>query len=164
MDIPIDKKFSILVEISRAQHFAWREAVAELCPDVDPVAVVNRMWEVTGVQTAQAYLKRLDPKAPLAPQFAESIVWSSLCMGEDAAVEVSEDGEEAFVRHAGCPWHRWHGKLGLLAEDRPGCDSWFGSAIDTINEALGTKLRFETIEALPDGGPCCLRRLWVEKS
>ena len=122
-EIPVEKKFGILCEITRAQHFAWHEAVARLCPDVDVAEVTNKMWEVTGHQTAKAYLKRLDKDKPLAPQVAGSIVWSSQCMGEDAALETTEGKDEAFVRHADCPWFHWHKRLGLLAEDRPGCDA-----------------------------------------
>lgn len=161
-DIPIDKRFAILCEITRAQHFAWRQAVVEMCPDADPVAVGNKMWEITGLQTGRAYLKHLDRSAPLAPQIAASIAWSSQCMGEDAIVEQGNGGEEAFLRHQACPWQGWYQKRDLVAEDRPGCDAWFQSTVDTVNRELGTALRFETLEALPDGGACCLRRLWVE--
>ena len=83
-DIPIDKKFRILSEICRASHFAWREAVVRRCPGVDPSEVVNEMWDVTGIQTGKAYVKRLDKAGDLAHQIAASVVWSSQSMGEDA--------------------------------------------------------------------------------
>ena len=162
-DIPVEKRFKILTEITRAQHFAWHEAVRQLCPGVDVAAVTNRMWEVTGHETARAYLKRLDKDKPLAPQVAGSIVWSSQCMGEDAALEPTEGKDEAFVRHADCPWYHWHKRLDLLAEDQPGCDLWFQTTIDDINQELGTKIRMETQESLPAGQSCCLRRFWVEE-
>ena len=159
----VEAKFAALCQIARAQHFAWREAVEELCPGVDPAAVVRRMWEITGRQTARAYLKRLDRASPLAPQVASSIAWSSQCMGEEAQVELSADAEEAFVRHQACPWFEWHRREGLLAEDRPGCDLWFATTVEEINRALGTDLRVETVTSLPDGGASCLRRLWVDR-
>ncbi len=161
-EIPVEKKFAILCEITRAQHFAWHEAVKLMCPDADVAAVTDKMWEVTGHETARAYIKRLDKEKPLAPQMAKSIVWSSQCMGEAAEVEVTEGKDEAFVRHADCPWVHWHKRLDLLHEDRPGCDLWFQTAVADVNEALGTKLRVETTKALPDGDDCCLRRFWVE--
>lgn len=162
-DIPIDKRFAILCQITRAQHFAWRQAVVEMCPGVDAAAVADRMWALTGVETANAYLKRLDVSKPLAPQVAASIAWSSQCMGEDAVVEPGADGvDEAYVRHDDCPWMHWHRRQGLLAEDRPGCDTWFAHSTRRINDALGTRLRCETLAALPDGDPCCRRRFWVE--
>ena len=161
-EVPVDKRFAVLSEIARAQHFAWREAVRQCCPEVDPTDVVDRMWRITGQQTARGYLKRIDPEQPLAPQVARSIAWSSQCMGEDAVVE--EDGAEAYVRHLDCPWFHWHQKLDLLAEDRPGCDAWFGTVVDGVNEELGTNLRFETVETLPEGGASCLRRFWVEEA
>jgi hypothetical protein len=161
-DIPVEKKFAILCDITRAQHFAWHEAVRQMCPDVDVAAVTDKMWEITGHETAKAYLKRLDPSKPLAGQVARSIVWSSQCMGEDAGVEVTDGKDEAFVRHADCPWYHWHKRLDLLPEDRPGCDLWFRTAVNDINEALGTHLRVETLKTLPDGDSCCMRRFWVE--
>jgi hypothetical protein len=162
-DIPVEKKFAILCEITRAQHFAWHEAARQLCPDIDVGKVTDRMWEVTGHETARAYLKRLDKEKPLAPQVAASIVWSSQCMGEDAALEPTPGKDEAFVRHSDCPWYHWHKRLDLLHEDRRGCDLWFQTTVDDINKALGTKLRMETLESLPDGNACCLRRFYVEK-
>lgn len=161
MDIPIEKRFKVLCEIVRAQHFAWREAALALAPRLDAVKLANKMWEITGVQTGQAYAKRLDPTKPLAHQVAQSIAWSSVCMGEDATVENGQ-GDEAFVRHADCPWFHWHERLGLLKEDQPGCDSWFFTAVAEINKALGTHIKIETKCSLPAGGNCCLRRIWVE--
>jgi len=160
--LPLDKKFGVLCQIVRAQHFAWHQAVTELCPDQSPADVTMRMWEITGEGTADAYLRRIDPARPLAPQVAAGIVWSSLSMGEDAIAEGDPGTNEAFVRHSGCPWYDWHEQKGLLAEDRPGCDAWFRSTIEAINRELGTRLAFETLESLPEGGSCCLRRLWEE--
>lgn len=159
--LPIEKRFKILCEITRAQHFAWREAALALAPDLDPLVLVDKMWQITGAQTAKAYLKHLDPDKPLALQIAQSIAGSSLCMGEDASVEQGE-GDEAFVRHQDCPWHHWHKRLDLLHEDRPGCDTWFRSTVDGINSALGSNVKVETQCTLPDGDDCCLRRIWAE--
>lgn len=117
------------------------------------------MWEISGVDTARAYARRLRPGPGLAADFARSIVWSSQCMGEDAHVE--EEGEVAYVRHDACPWMDWHARAGCLAEDRPGCDAWFRSAVDAVNGALGTTLEVETLSSLPEGDACCRRRLSV---
>jgi hypothetical protein len=163
-DIGIEKKFAALVEICRASHFAWREAALRCCPNVDERRLVNEMWDITGVQTAEAYLKRLDPSMDLPRQIAACITWSSQCMGEDARLEAGNRAGECFVKHVNCPWHRWHEERGLLAEDRPGCDRWFEATIRTINEKLGVAVRFETLSALPDGDDCCLRRIWQDGS
>lgn len=160
-DVPIEKKFRVLSEIVRAQHFAWREAVRQLAPGVDPEAVVERMWELTGDQTGAAYVAHLDASRPLAPQVARSIAWSSVCMGEDAVAEAQ--GAEAFVVHRDCPWFHWHQRGGLLAEDRPGCDAWFRNTVAQVNLRTGRQLRVETLAALPDGDPVCRRRLWEDQ-
>lgn len=161
MDVPIEKRFKVLCEIVRAQHFAWREAALTLAPDLDPEELANKMWAITGVQTARAYLKRLDREKPLAMQVAQCIAWSSVCMGEDATVEQGQ-GDEAFVRHADCPWYHWHKRLDILEEDQPGCDTWFFTAVAEINKALGTRIKIETKASLPANGDCCLRRIWVD--
>ena len=155
-------KFAVLCKVARAQHFAWRAAVAERCGEAETAPLVTRMWEITGQQTGAAYAPRLDTDQPLAPQVAKSVVWSSQCMGEDAHLEVSEDGKEAFVRHEACPWFDWHKRLGLLEEDRDGCDCWFATTVDAINNARGTALRVETLSTLPDGDAACVRRFWVD--
>jgi len=162
-DLPLDKKFQMLCGIVRAQHFAWREAVERVCTGVDAAQVVESMWRITGRETARAYLRQLDPEAPLAPQVAELIATSSRAMGEDAAASTGPGADEAWVTHAACPWLTWHRRLGLLEEDRPGCDCWFQSTVGHLNEALGTRLKVETRESLPDGAASCRRRIWIEK-
>ncbi len=74
-DLPIEKRFSVLCDISRTQHFAWREAVCTTRSDIGAREVIQQMWEVTGRQSAQAHAKRIDPAAPLAPRVAAGIVW-----------------------------------------------------------------------------------------
>lgn len=161
-ELPVDKKFKVLSDITRAQHFAWHAAMRGLCPDSDPMRATLRMWEISGEQTALAYLKRIDPAAPLAKQLAESIVWSSQCMGEDAQFEAGQHATESYVRHRACPWFDWHRRMELVHEDRPGCDMWFQSMVKTINRELGASLQVETLETIPDGCSSCLRRLWTE--
>ncbi|MFH1862651.1 MAG: hypothetical protein ABH878_07540 [bacterium] len=162
-DIPLEIRFRVLCEITRAQHFAWRQAVVEMCPDLDATQVVNKMWKITGHETAKAYLKRLDSSKPLPMQLAASIVWSSVCMGEEAHVEPGRDEQEAFVVHNACPWFLWHQRLNLLPEDQPGCDIWFETAVLDIREQLGIDVRIETLSSLPEKGDVCKRRIWVEK-
>ena len=41
MDIPAEERFRVLCEITRAQHFAWREAALSLAPDLDPLELVR---------------------------------------------------------------------------------------------------------------------------
>lgn len=150
----------MLSEIARAQHFAWHAAVSRLCPGLDPMRVTLEMWRVTGAQTGAAYVRKIDRALPIAPQIAERICGSSQCMGEDAVVERGAGDREAFVVHRACPWKRWHEKMDLAREDRPGCDEWFRATIEAVNRALGSRVAFETIESLPEGGSTCRRRIW----
>ncbi len=75
-EIPVEMRFQVLCKITRAQRFAWRQAVGELAPEVDQAQVALRMWEITGRQTAAAYAPRVDPSAQVARQLAEGIAWS----------------------------------------------------------------------------------------
>lgn len=162
-DLSVEEDFRELCGIVRAQHFLWRQAVQQVCPDVDPAQVVERMWKLTGQRTAKAYARRIDPTKPIALQVAASIVRSSRSMGEDASAEAGESVNEAWVRHTACPWLQWHEQMGLEAEDRAGCDCWFRSTTEALSEALGTTVHFETHQTMPDGDPCCLRRISVEE-
>ena len=163
MDIPVEKKFKILCEITRASHFSWRQAVVETCPDIDIKDVVYKMWEITGHETAKAYIRKIDSSKAILPQIAGSFVWSSITMGEDAEIINEGNPIEIFVRHNGCPWFNWHLKVDALAEDRPGCDIWFKTVVDDINKALGTKVKIETQSSLPEGESSCVRRIWIEE-
>jgi hypothetical protein len=163
MDVPIETRFKVLCEITRAQHFAWREAALALAPHLDPGQLTDKMWEITGVETAKAYLQRIDPKKPLAVQVAQCIAFSSVCMGEEVTVEEGEGGD-AFVRHHDCPWFHWHKRRGLLDEDQSGCDTWFRTVVAELNKVFASDIKVETQCSLPAGGDCCRRRIWVEPS
>ena len=86
-----DKKFNILSQINRLAHFEWREAALALCPELDPMALVLKYWEIVGRDTGRAYLKHIDRSKPVAPQIARSFVWSSISMGEDAHLYEGDD-------------------------------------------------------------------------
>lgn len=162
-DMPVDKKFKILCQIMRASHFEWRRAALAAAPNMAPVDLVMKFWEEVGHDTADAYLKQIDPSKPLPKQLASCTEFSSVSMGEDAKVVEGKDDSEAFLRHDGCPWYDWHKKLDLLSEDQPGCDRWFQVIVEDVNKKLGTNVKFETLKSLPAGDECCLRRFWVEK-
>lgn len=155
-----EKRFELLANIMRASHFEWRRAVASLCPDLDPTEAVKRYWEEVGKDTAAYYLKKINPDKGIAEQLAALYVASSVAMGEDASVVASSVPGESLARHEACPWFDWHKREGLLHEDQVGCDYWLRTVVDEINKALGTELRFETVESLPAGGSSCLRRFW----
>ncbi len=156
------KRFDLLANIMRASHFEWRRAALALCPDLDPIALVKRYWQEVGKDTAQYYLKKIDTARDLPAQVAARDVARSVAMGEDAEGVTPATPGESHARHAACPWFEWHARQGLLAEDLAGCDQWLQTIVDEINGALGSRLRFETVEALPTGGGCCLRRFWED--
>ena len=43
MDIPLESRFKVICEITRAQHFAWREAALILAPHLDAEQPTNKM-------------------------------------------------------------------------------------------------------------------------
>ena len=43
-DMPFEKRFNVLCDISRAKHFAWLEAALAIAADLDPQQLVNNMW------------------------------------------------------------------------------------------------------------------------
>ena len=162
-DIPIGKKFNMLSQIQRASHFEWLEAAKHFAREgTTELELVKKFWEIVGRDTSDGYLRHIDPNEPLPRQIAESFVFSSQSMGEDAVLVEGADENECFARHNGCPWFDWHKRLGKLDQDLPGCDAWLESFMDIINEKLGTNVQRATIKSLPDGDDICLRRFWVE--
>jgi hypothetical protein len=49
-----------------------------------------------------------------------------------------------------------------MEEDVLGCDKWFQTVIEDINQLFNTKVKLETQKAIPRGDGCCLRRLTIE--
>jgi hypothetical protein len=158
----IEKKYAVLATIMRASHFQWRRAALALNPDIDSIDLVNRYWDEVGKDTAQYYVRQMDPVGDVAEQFTALFVSSSVVMGEDAEVIDKSAEGRAQMRHNSCPWYDWHQREGLLAEDLVGCNHFLQVVVDDVNAALGISLRFETVESLPDGGRCCLRQFWEE--
>ena len=161
MKYTTDQKFKTLCQITRAAHFEWRKTFIEMFPDMDPREAVLKYWEIVGHDTAKAYLKQIDETEPVAPQIAQLIVDSSLAMGEDA--RVTTEADEVYFEHLECPWFTWHKKNDALAEDQPGCDCWIATLLKDINEALGTRITFETLSSLPNGDASCKRILREQK-
>ncbi len=157
-----EKRFELLANIMRASHFEWRRAALATNPQPDPEALIRRYWEEVGRDTAAFYLRKIDPAGDVARQVADLFVGSSVAMGEDAEYAGTDGDGCHLARHNACPWFDWHKREGLLAEDRLGCDHWLATVVDEVNRALGAKVRFQTVEALPDGGTQCLRRFWQE--
>jgi len=154
----LQQRFDALCQITRAAHFEWRQTYREMHPEENIQDALLKYWEIVGRDTARAYLRRIDPGQPVAPQIARMITDSSLSMGETAEWETNRRGE-TLVRHTACPWFDWHKRYDALKEDRPGCDCWFRTIVEDINKALGTRLRVETLGTLPDGDQACVRRL-----
>ncbi len=161
-EIPVEKKFRVLCEINRAAHFQWLRTVVGMFPEVDKLELVKRYWREVGVETGKAYLKHIDPNRPLPAQFARSFAFSSRCMGEDCVVVPGESEKECYARHDACPWFEWHRREGVEELDLPGCEEWLAAAVEEVNDALGTRLRVETLKSIPAGDGVCLRRFRVD--
>lgn len=163
---PIEKKFEIGAQITRATYFAFREAVKLMCPHIDMMEMIKKYWEITARDTVPSYLKNIDLSKPLPEQIARNMVWSGLIMGESSRLIVVSD-KEVYCWHDACPWFDWASRLdkkdpGVLAEDEPGCTLWYTKVIELINEKLGTNVKVKTEKSLPAGDGCCARRIWVD--
>lgn len=161
-EIPVEKKFKMLAQITRACHFEMRQAALELCPDMDRMEFIKRYWEIVGEDTAPGYLKQIDKSKPLAPQYAKNFAFSAQVMGEDSYVEDGSNEKEAFVKTDDCPYYHWHKRYNLLDEDQPGCDMWIESFVKILNKELGANVKWETQASLPNGDPQCIRRFWED--
>jgi hypothetical protein len=159
-------KFDALGNITRALFYEWREAAIRNAKEgVTPMQLVLDAWEVVGHDTAKAYFGMLDVSKPdFLKKIARAIVMSSTMMGETARMEKGKDENEFLVIWDRCPWPEFARRYEVpMDEDVKGCDKWFTTVIDDLNELFNTKVRLETLEAIPYGDGKCVRRLWMEK-
>ncbi len=159
-------RFEMLCSIVRATWYEWRQAAMEFAREgVKPLDLVLRAWEIVGHDTAKSYFLALDKSKPtFLEDIAKLIVMSSQAMGEDAKVVKGEKPNEVYVRWDSCPWPEFARRYGApMEEDLLGCDKWFQTVIEDINALFNTKVRLETIKAIPKGDGMCLRRLWIEE-
>jgi hypothetical protein len=159
LEPPLQKRFDILTAIHRASYFQWLTTAGHLCPEVSQPELVASYWEEVGHDTARNYLKHIDRRVSLPGEIARNVVFSSICMGEDAVL-INGEGDEAWVEHRGCPWFDWHVRMDRLDQDLLGCDKWIETLVEDINHELQGSVCWETIESLPQGDGICLRRFW----
>ncbi len=158
-------KFEALQNINRATWYEWREAAIECArPEFTPLDLVLKAWEVVGHDTAKAYFGMLDISKPsFLKDIAKCIVLSSTMMGENAKVIKSENENEVFIQWDRCPWPEFARRYGApMEEDVLGCDKWFQTVIEDINELFNTKVKLVTEKAIPRGDGICVRRLTLE--
>jgi hypothetical protein len=159
------KKFEALQNINRATWYEWRQAAIECAqPKFKPLDLVLNAWEIVGHDTAKAYFGMLDVSKPtFLEDIAKCIVMSSTMMGETAKVIKGENENEFFVQWDRCPWPEFARRYNApMEEDVLGCDKWFQTVIEDINQLFNTKVKLETQKAIPRGDGCCLRRLTIE--
>ena len=162
------RKFNTLGNIERATWYEWRQAALEFAREgTDPLDLVLRAWEIVGHDTAKSYFGGLDvTKGPkrFVTDIARRIVASSINMGEDAKVVESDKDNEVYVRWDRCPWPDFARRYDApMEEDLQGCDKWFMTVIEDINEVFNTHVQLETQAAIPSGDCHCLRRIWVDE-
>jgi len=159
-------RFNTLANIERATWFEWRQAAIEYArPDVKPLDLVLRAWEIVGHDTALTYYNMLDKTSKtFLEDVARCIVFSSLTMGENAKIVKAENPHEIYVRWDRCPWPEFARRYKVpMEEDVLGCDKWFQTVIADVNAFFNTKVKLETLKAIPRGDGMCLRRLSMEE-
>ena len=157
-------KFDTLGNIERATWYEWREAALSFAPPhVKPLDLVLKAWEVVGHDTAKAYFHMLDKSKPsFLRDIARCIVTSSVMMGETAKMVEGKKPDEICVQWDRCPWPEFARRYGAsMEEDVLGCDKWFQTVIEDINTLFNTKVKLETLKAIPRGEKICLRRLSI---
>ncbi|RLI26873.1 MAG: hypothetical protein DRO52_01795 [Candidatus Hecatellales archaeon] len=158
-------RFDLLAGIVRATWYEWRQAALEFArPGTKPLDLVLRAWEIVGHDTAMSYFMALRKNSPtFLEDLANLIVMSSRAMGEDAFAYKGENPNEVFVQWNECPWPEFARRYKAdMEEDVLGCDRWFQTVIEDVNKHFGTKIKLETLKAIPRGDPICLRRLTME--
>lgn len=159
-------KFDALGNITRATWYEWREAALSFLPaGTNPTELVLKAWEVVGHDTAKAYFTALDKSKPtFLRDIAKCIVNSSTMMGETAKIVDGKTPDEVYIQWDRCPWPEFARRYGAsMEEDVLGCDKWFQTVIADVNELFNTKVKLETLNAIPRGEKVCVRRLSISK-
>jgi len=158
------RMLDMMMGIDHASHFEWREAALACArPELKPMDIALKYWEIVGHDTAKAYFYALNASSPtFEKDVARAITVSALAMGEDTKFIEGRTPKEAWVRWDRCPWREWHRRYNAVEECRPGCDKWMEAIINDLNIFFGKNLRWATLRALPEGDDCCLRRIWTE--
>ncbi len=158
-------KFEALQNINRATWYEWRQAAIECArPEFKPLDLVLKAWEIVGHDTAKAYFGMLDVSKPtFLEDIGKCIVMSSTMMGENAKIVKSEKPNEVFIQWDRCPWPEFARRYKVpMEEDVLGCDKWFQTVIEDINQLFNTKVTLVTEKAIPRGDGVCVRRLTME--
>lgn len=113
---------------------------------------MNETWRAAGVQAGREWLRSIDPALPVAPQVAACVAHAAPKAGGIAKTTAWG------VVQLCCVWAA-SGHTGTCQE---GCDAWFDSAIGVVNEALGTRVRAQTLQSMATGEATCARRIWDE--
>jgi hypothetical protein len=159
--IPLEKKFRVLCGITRSMYFLWLQTIKQLCPNIDENTLILKYWENLGHETAQSYIKHMDLNKPIL-SLAESIIFSSQCMGESADIITSRDNE-VLIRWTACPWIEWYSKFSSLEKDQLGCDKWLEVIISDLNKSLGLNIAWGRLKSLPKGEKYCEIKIYAKK-
>ena len=147
----LEKDWRSMIFIAHDFFHRWRQVVEEKYGTDEAAVLVNRFWELVGVGTGEAYLKRGKGTDDLAA-IVKAMVRASLVMGESAKMEQS--GEDYLLIHDSCPWIDSSKDYGAPGQCQAGCDQWFETAIKTISPKIGVK----TESCLAAGQNTCTRR------
>ena len=160
-------KFEALQNINRATWYEWRQAAIECArPEFKPLELVLKAWEVVGHDTAKAYFNMLDLSKPtFLEDIGKCIVQSSTMMGENAKIVKGNGPNEVFIQWDRCPWPEFARRYQVpMEEDVLGCDKWFQTVIEDVNQLFNTNVKLETQKAIPRGDGVCVRRLSIDPS
>lgn len=147
----VERNWKSMIQISHDFFHRWRQAVEEAMGPQEAGKLVQRFWELVGQGTAEAYLrKKRDPDN--IEEVVQAFARASKVMGE--TVRVEKDGDAVLLIHDACPWIDSYRDYGSPGQCQPGCDRWFGAAV----EGISPRLRVETTACLAAGDQTCTRR------
>lgn len=147
----IERDWRSMIRISHDFFHAWRAVVARDYGEERAGRLELEFWGEVGRGTARAYLEH-DGNPEALQRLVESLRRASEVMGEEARVEVAEDGVRLI--HTRCPWPDGYRSRGLSAHCGDGCDAWFSATAFGVNPAI----RVSTECRIPDGAQTCTRR------
>jgi hypothetical protein len=150
---------------TRTMFYQMRQALLEVAgPDVNPLDLGVKAWEIIGKDMGKAYLPRMNLLKGIEGLMmnvarAYQGLWTT--NGAVVRIEKGEKANDLFITWERCPWPtsaKEHGAS--MKEDLQGCDKYLQAFLVEVNAFLGTNMKIETLKAIPSGDGVCLRRLY----
>ncbi len=154
--------------VTKSTHYQWRRTALELAgPNVNPIDVTLKFWEIAGKDIAKNFLSALSilkGEETLMMNLARALAATGIANGAVVKVEKGESPDEIWLKWERDPWPIFAKRYGAsMEEDLLGADKFLQTIVSEVNLFFNTNFKLETLKAIQKGDSTTLRRLYKDK-